>query len=134
MMEQQDVYEVAQRAAQRFMQGEIYYQDAIDSVVDTFSPEYVRENYWAAQTAAEDLIDEQLLELERAALDATGVYRAAEEAAQDFTNGSIDYHQAVYRVRSMFPPTYVRRNPDAAQRAAQDLIDEALNRIKISSG
>ena len=133
-MEQKNVYEVAQVAAQRFMNGEIYYQDAIDSVVDTFPPEYVMENYWAAQAVAEDLIDEQLLELERAAIDEAEIYRAAEEAAQDFMDGKTDYHEAAFRVISTFPPTYVRRNPNAARIAAQGILDKALNMIKTSSG
>jgi len=129
-MEQKNVYEVAQVAAQRFMNGEIYYQDAIDSVVDTFSPEYVMENYWAAQAAAEDLIDEQLLELERAAIDEAEIYRAAEEAAQSLMGDKIDYDTAVFRVQCALGPTYVKRNPKSSHVTARDLLDEQLLKLE----
>ncbi len=134
MKKEQGVYEVAQRAAQRFLRGEIYYQDAINSVLDVFSQEYVSANFEAAQAAAEDLLDGQLIALENTVIDGDQMYDVAEEAAQDFLSGKIDYNAAVFRVRSMLPPTYVKRNPEASRIAAENLLDEVLNSIKTSTG
>jgi len=133
-MKQGSVYEVAKMAARRFANGEIYYQDAVDSVVDAFDQTYNRTNYLAAQAAAEELIDRQLIALEEAVLDEDKMYRAAEEAARDFLSGKIDYRTAAFMMRSMLPPTYVKRNPNTALMVAQDLIDEVLNKAKISQG
>ena len=134
MQKQGDVYTVAEASAQEFLRGEIEYEVAVSMIEAQLDHGYRSENPCAAEMYAQELLDEQLMELESAAFDERRFYDFVNEAAQRVMCGAMDYYDAIDAVKKRLGSVYVRRNPCAAEMAAQGILDDALDYIKIRSG
>ena len=106
-----DIYAVAGEAAHAFMRGEIEYANAISRIEAQLDPRYRRENPDSAEMYAQELLDEQLMDLESAAFDERRFYNFVNEAAQRVMCGALDYHEALCAVKGRLGSVYVRRNP-----------------------
>ncbi len=118
--------EAAREIAQKVRNEEIKYRSATLKIVDTLPSTYVRLNFSEAINLAEELLNDELIELEEKIFTEEKSREMAKETAKSVYNREITRKRGVYRILRTFPPTSVRVDPEAMDELAEQMLDDAL--------
>lgn len=118
--------EIAKEVAQKVKNEEINYRSATLKIVDTLPPTYTRLNFSEALNLAEEILDDELIELEKKIFTEEKSREMAKETAVRVYNREITYKRGVHRILRTFPPTSIRVDPEAMDELAEQMLDDAL--------
>jgi len=118
--------EIAKEVAQKVKNEEINYRSATLKIVDTLPPTYTRLNFSEALNLAEEILDDELIELEKKIFTEDKRREVVKETAARIYNREITYKRGVHCILRTFPPTSVRVDPEAMDELAEQMLDDAL--------
>lgn len=126
--------EMAKETAVRVYNREITYKRGVHRILRTFPPTSIRVDPEEMDELAEQMLDDALLELEKGIYTEEKTEQAVKEAARQFMNGQLEYKDAVYHVLGTLPPTRLRLFPLNSEKYAEELLNEELSAMSVSSG
>ena len=114
--------ETAKELAQKIKNEEINYRSATLKIVDTLPPTYVRLNFSEAMKLAEEILDDELIELEKKIFTEDKRREVVKETAARIYNREITYKRGVHCILRTFPETI--------EGLAERMLDAALLKLE----
>lgn len=126
----EDISEIVKETAQRVVNGELSFQQAVDAVLQYLSYDLVHYHYGRTLDKIKELLNEELIKIGVELYKIEYIYSVAQEAALKVINNMISYGEAVYSILNSLPFKYVKENYDDAVAKAEGLLDDRLLRLE----
>ena len=132
----EDISEIVKDTAQKVVNGELSFQQAVDAVLQYLSYDLVHYHYGRTLDKIKELLNEELIKI-GVELYIIGVelyieyiYSVAEKVALKVMNNMMSYGEAVYSILNSLPFKYIKENYDDAVAKAEGLLDDRLLKLE----
>lgn len=126
----EDISEIVKETAQRVVNGELSFQQAVDAVLKYLSYDLVHYHYGRTLDKIKELLNEELIKTGIELYKIEYIYSVAEEVALKVMNNMMSYGEAVYSILNSLPFKYIKENHDDAVYKAEGLLDDRLLKLE----